>query len=274
MCEGRLQIGSVPYLNAKPLFVPLARRDDVEMTLLPPRDLAAHLAAGRIEAGLVPTFDFLMRSDHRAARGVAIASRGPVRSVLFFHRVPLDRVRRVAVDRSSLSSSALLKILLAERFRLAPDYADTAPDLRALERGADGLLLIGDPAMRAAAESRVPRLDLGEEWTRHTGLPFVYAVFALRPGAREEAITRAIGEAKTAGLSERDEIADSSAAGLGLPAAELRTYLSECIRYDLGEEEIAGMEAFRDAAGRCGLLPERRPIALVGSALPAGVRPS
>jgi chorismate dehydratase len=261
------RVGSVPYLNARPLVAPLAERADVRLTLLPPRELSSALADGRSEVALIPTFEFLRRADYRAVPGIAIASRGPVRSVLFFHRVPIREVRRVAVDRSSLSSAALLRVILRGVHGLEPEYADAPPDLRALELGADGALLIGDAAMRAAAASGVARIDLGEAWTRLTGLPFVYAVFAMRPTARERDLVELLHSAKREGLRRRDEIAAAAAGELGLAEEVLLDYLRKAIRYGLGPSEIAGMEAFRDALRRLGLLEGRKAIVLLEPAV-------
>ncbi|MBI1849569.1 MAG: menaquinone biosynthesis protein [Planctomycetes bacterium] len=254
------RIGSVPYLNAKPLITSLAARSDVELHLMPPRPLSALLAEGRVDVALIPTFEFLRQPSYRAVPGIAIASRGPVRSVLLFHRVPVDRVRRVAVDQSSLSSAALVRVILERRYGLEPIYADVPPDFAALDRETDAVLLIGDPAMQAAAKSVVPRLDLGDEWQKLTGLPFVYAVFAIRPHADETQLTRLLLEAKARGIGEIDAIADAHSTSLGIAAVELRSYLREAIRFDLGADEMSGIEAFRDRAFDLGLLESRRTI--------------
>jgi chorismate dehydratase len=259
------RIGSVPYLNARPLVAPLASRGDVELTLLPPRPLSGALAEGRVEVALIPAFEFLRRPQYRAVPGIAIASRGPVRSVLLFHRVPVERIRRVALDCSSLSSVALVRVLLHDRFGLEPAWVDAPPDLSALDEGADAALLIGDPALRAAATTALPRLDLGEEWDRETGLPFVYALFALRPEANGDQITRLLLDAKQAGAKRIDEIAADASATLGIAAAELRSYLREAIRFELGADEIAGLEAFRDRARARGLLDSSRTIDVFGA---------
>ena len=144
--------------------------------------MAERLHAGEVDLGLVPSIEYAF-GRYAIVPGVAIASRGPVRSVCLFHRGPLERVRRVALDTSSRASVGLVRVLLHARLGRDPEYVPMAPRLDAMLGEADAALLIGDPALDL--ESDVARLDLGEEWTRLTGLPFVYAFWAGPAGRRE-----------------------------------------------------------------------------------------
>ena len=155
--------------------------------------------------------------------GAAIASRGPVRSVCLFHRGPLERVRRVALDTSSRTSSALVRVLLRERLGHDPQYVPMAPGLVDMLAVADAALMIGDPALDH--EGDVPRLDLGEEWLRVTGLPFVFAFWAGRAGSVSPAGVRRLQTALAAGVAHVDEIAARQARGDAgrAPSATART---------------------------------------------------
>ena len=124
------------------------------------------------------------RADYRLVPGVGIGSRGPVASVALFSRVPLEDIRRIALDSSSRTSVALVKVLCRHRFHIAPEFASHGPHLDVMTRDSDAALLIGDPALEADHEALgLLKIDLGAEWTAMTGLPFVYAAWTGRAGA-------------------------------------------------------------------------------------------
>ncbi|MCB1127979.1 MAG: menaquinone biosynthesis protein [Verrucomicrobiae bacterium] len=230
-----VRVGSVAYLNAAPLTLGVEN----QVVFAPPSSLAELLRAKALDAALVSVVEVLRDGGYDVLDGVSIASRGPVRSVLLAHRVPLEAIREVFCDTASLTSVSLLRVLLAERGlqpRLTPlpEYA-TAPDR-------DAVLLIGDPALAFLAEPRGHRIwDLGEAWRRLTGLPFVYAVWALRRGVTTPEWRRCLRSVCEQGLTRREEIVARCA-----PAERdaLRRYLTENIRYELGAEEKAGVARF------------------------------
>ena len=236
-----IRVGSVAYLNAAPLTLGI----ESQVIFAPPSSLAELLRANALDAALVSVVEVLRHDGYDVLDGVSIASCGPVRSVLLAHRVPLESVDEVFCDTASLTSIGLLQVLLAERGlrpRLTPlaDYA-TAPDR-------DAVLLIGDPALAFLAEPRGHQVwDLGEAWQRMTGLPFVYAVWALRRGATTADWRRGLRAVCERGLARREEIVDRCA-----PAerAALRAYLTENIRYELGPEEKAGLARFSELLER------------------------
>jgi predicted solute-binding protein len=185
---------------------------------------------------------------------VAIASRGKVRSVCLFHKQPLERVRRVAVDTSSRASAGLVRVLLHTRLGRDPEYVPMAPGLDRMLAAADAALLIGDPALDAVSD--VPRLDLGDEWTRLTGLPFVYAFWAGPQGAVNAAGVRRLQQALASGLESLGEIAARQAGGDSERAARYLSYLRENIVYELGEREQEGLREFLRRARALSLVPE------------------
>jgi predicted solute-binding protein len=246
-----LRLGVVSYLNAVPTVHGLA--EDPAFTLVRdvPSRVAEMLHAGEVDLGLIPSVEYT-RGDYAIVPGVALASRGPVRSVNLFHRKPLDQVRRVALDTSSRTSVALLKVLLAEG-GVTPEYVVRPPDVLGMLEEADAALVIGDPAFYFRGE--VSRLDLGQEWTSRTGLPFVWAFWAGRPGAVSAAQVRRLQDAVAAGLRSVGEIA-AAYNGLGRAyPAENEAYLRHHIAFGLAEPELSGLSEFYRRAHAIGLIP-------------------
>jgi len=249
-----VRLGAVSYLNAEP---PVHGLDEdagsgfrVEREV--PSRVARRLHAGEVDLGLIPSIEYAF-SDYAIVPGVAIGSRGPVRSVCLFHHGPLDRVRRVALDTSSRTSAALVKILLRERLGRDPQYVPMAPSLVDMLAVADAALLIGDPALDH--EGDAARLDLGEEWARLTGLPFVFAFWAGRAGVVGPAGVRRLQAALASGLRALPEIASRHAGGEASRAGKYEGYLRENIVYRLGEEEQEGLREFFRRARALSLVP-------------------
>jgi chorismate dehydratase len=252
-----LRLGTVPYLNSRPLVAGLAAGPGITLEEAVPSELARRLRAGALDAALVSAVELFRAPPLSFVAGPAITSEGPVRSILLFLRCAPERVRSVGLDTSSRSAAALTRICLEEFLGARPrHYADVPPDapLDALET--DAVLRIGDPALAAPRDGHRYReaLDLGEVWTAHTALPFVYALWLVRPGVPAEPLRARLLAARAAGLPQRDALADAFAARAGLPAAACRDYLQHAIGYDLGPAERAGLEAFGFLAHRCGLV--------------------
>jgi predicted solute-binding protein len=242
----------VSYLNAAPPVHGLDGDPAFRVEREVPSRVARRLHAGDVDLGLVPSIEYAF-GDYAIVPGVAIGSRGKVRSVLLFHHGPLERVRRVALDTSSRTSAALVKVLLPDRLGRNPQYVPMAPSLVDMLAVADAALLIGDPALDH--ETDAPSLDLGEEWTRLTGLPFVYAFWAGRPAAVGPARVERLQSALSAGLGALPEIASRHAGGDPARAAKYEAYLRENIVYRLDEEEQAGLREFYRRAHALSLVP-------------------
>jgi chorismate dehydratase len=250
--SGLLRIGAVSYLNAEPSVYGLEREPGFRIERDLPARVAERLHAGEVDLALVPSIEYAF-GRYAIVPGVAIASRGPVRSVCLFHREPLERVRRVAVDTSSRSSASLVRVLLRARLGRDPEYVPMGPSLERMLAAADAALLIGDPALDAVSE--VPRLDLGEEWTRLTGLPFVYAFWAGPPGVVSAAGVKRLQQALAAGREALGEIARRQAGGDPERSARYESYLRENIVYELGEREQEGLKEFFRRAHALSLAP-------------------
>jgi chorismate dehydratase len=250
--SGLLRLGAVCYLNAEPSVHGLEREPGFRVERDVPARVAERLHAGEVDLGLVPSIEYAF-GRYAIVPGVAIASRGRVRSVCLFHRVPLARVRRVALDSSSRASAALARVLLHERLGRDPEYLGMAPQLAEMLAVADAALVIGDPALDL--ETPAERLDLGEEWTRLTGLPFVYAFWAGPAGGVSPAGVSRLQQALASGLASLGEIAARQARGDALRAAKYEAYLRENIVYQLGEQEQAGLAEFFRRAHALSLVP-------------------
>lgn len=245
-----IHLGAVDYLNARPLVYGLELRTDLfALRFDAPAKCAALLHEGSIDVGMIPSIEFLRGASYRIVPGMAITSDGPVASVALFSTKPIEQVRSIAADTSSRTSAGLLHVLCAERFGIDPVFHPMAPDPAAMFSACDAALIIGDPALFLDHEARgLLKVDLGVEWTALTGLPFVWAFWAGRPGVVPPAAVAALREARDHGVAASDELA---AAYCGPDrAARGQAYLRENIQYELGEREEAGLRKYYELAAR------------------------
>ena len=197
--DNPIRIGAVNYLNTKPLICDLdLLAPDAELILDVPSRLADRLAAGELDVALIPVIEYFRAGSYSIVSDISIATRGPVLSVTLFSRVPWPEIRRVALDVGSRTSAALTQILLRKRYGVHPEVLPLPLDRDAEDVDADAVLLIGDRAMRACLPGFAHAYDLGQEWYDWTGLPFVYAVWAVRPGVDLERRGRRPGRSEAA----------------------------------------------------------------------------
>ena len=166
------------------------------------------------------------------------------------HAVEVPDIRRVALDRNSRTSNMLTRIILEKRYGVRPAYVTRDPSKGKISfKAVDAAVTIGDTSFRPAG---VPFLDLGTEWKAFTGRPFVYALWAHRPGHPKAAeIAATLREAKKRGTARIPAIARREAKRLGLTPRFCRTYLTEYITFDLGPAERAGLRLFEKYAEEC-----------------------
>ena len=273
--RGPLRLGTVPFLNARPLTCALeARREQVRLRVEPPSKLAEILKAGELDGALVSTFAMFHMPGARYAPGVGIVSCGEVGSIRFYCRKPADALARVGLDSWSLSAANMARVLLKRRWGVAPEFVPIDPERPPREdESLDAILLIGNNALREPPGDFYV-LDLGEEWTNFTGLPFVYALWVFPEGAGDAAACRLLREAKEEGLPQREAIAAEAAAQSPyLTEAAARTYLTERIHYDVGPQEEEGLIRYYDFLVEDGLAPPGwRPARLPAEEVPTEVR--
>ncbi len=246
----QFRIGSVQYLNA----VPLTRGIEDKVTFATPAELAEMLRRDELDAALVSTAEVLLTDRYDILDGIAIASLGEVYSVLLAHRCPLVEVKEVYCHTASLSGLNLLKVLLAER-GLKPVFRPLPDPQKAAEH--DAVLLIGDPAIdfqRAPHEHEI--FDLGTAWYELTGLPFVFAVWALRRGIENRELRRELLEAKQFGVETLDYLIETREE---YDEDFRRDYLGWHVHYHLASDEKRGIVKFAELLAKHGLGPVFEP---------------
>lgn len=258
----RIRLGAVSYLNTKPLVDGLEQQSDLFTVRFDvPSKCAALLHAGEVDLGLIPAIEYQRGDDYSIVPDLAIGSYGPVASVALFSRVPVERIRTIALDTSSRTSVALTEILCARHWDIAPRFTSAEPDLRAMLATSDAALLIGDLALAANADEHdAVKVDLGSEWGAMTGLPFVYAVWAGRAGIASPAHVRALQAARDRGIASLDKIARDEGRGDPARVEMVLGYLRDNLKHSLGAAEIAGLERFHALAADLGLVPGRQPL--------------
>ena len=256
-----VRIGAVGYLNARPLTWALDRDSRWQVRYDFPSVCARLLQDGEVDLGLVPSIEYLQSPDYRFVPGVGITSRGEIASVALYTTRPLDQIRHIALDTSSRTSVALIQVLCRHHFKISPRFVPHGPDLAVMTRDFDAGLLIGDPAFEADHVALgLHKVDLGLEWTKMTGLPFVYAAWTGRTGAVSDEDIRRLQSAQREGVDALDLIAAEYASGDSVRTAKAARYLRDNVKYRLGAEEAAGLQVFLDHAADLGLAPKRRPV--------------
>jgi chorismate dehydratase len=260
----RLRISAISYLNTAPLMWDFehgqAGRDfDISYTL--PSNCARQLQGGTADIGIIPVAAYPSIPDLAVLPGVAIASRRPVRSILLVSKVPVEEIRTVALDTSSMTSVALTKVIFEKWLGGGRTFSSADPNLDKMLATHDAGLLIGDPALQVD-RSQYFTLDLAEGWIRYTGKPFVFAVWAIRESALHEAeyprdLTSVFQDSRDHGLEPEslDHIAREWGRRLGLTEDSVRSYLTENIYYQLDPVCLEGLRLFYRYAAQIGALP-------------------
>ncbi len=249
--KSRLRIGAVSFLNTKPLIYPFLygelQTDEIVLSVHVPSRLATLLSNDELDIGLIPIVEYFRGNvpgaGYRILPNIAIASRGSVLSIQLFSRVPIQDIQQIALDTSSRSSVALLKILLAEKYQIYPTFVPCDPSIDPAVAETEAVLLIGDAALKNLGATEYS-VDLGTEWHELTGLPFVYACWVARGDVCLGDAPNLLLEAKNRGITQIPEIARIEAPKLGLSEILCSDYLQHHIHYDLDESEIAGLEHF------------------------------
>lgn len=266
-----LRVGIVRYLNAWPLawsFIEGPVPPGFEPIFLPPAEVAAGMAAGELDVGLIPSVELQRIPDLSVIPGLSISSSREVRSVLLVSCRPVREIRRLALDTSSRTSAALVRILAADLWGIEPEYEHSPPVLEAMLATSDAALLIGDPALAVDRELYTV-VDLAAAWRELTGLPFVFAVWAIR-GSAESRTVEVFRESLCRGLDSMNEIVAVAVRRLGLAPDVARRYLTRHLSYDLGPSELESLSEFFRRAAVHGLVDASRPIRLVGAEAAAG----
>jgi chorismate dehydratase len=230
-----------------------------------PARCADLLARGEVDAALVPIIEYQRIADVRIVPGVCVGSHSAVRSVVLVSKhEDLKKVRRVALDASSRTSQALVKIIFREFLDLEPAWETCGPDVSAMLESNDAALLIGDPAMKVSLPG-VHVFDLASLWHRFTATGFVFAMWMARAGT-----AKAIGEvdfagARDEGLEHVDQIISQYEREVLLPPSDIRKYLTDNITFALDESLESGLRLYFELARKHGLIEHNKPLAFVES---------
>ena len=294
---GKLRISIVEYLNTAPLVWgfaegPLADKYDLSFTV--PSQCAEALRVGAADIAIIPAIEYQRIENIVALPGMAVAAKGEVRSILVVAKKPIDMAKIIALDSSSRSSAALVRLLAKDLWKIQPEFIEAAPDPSEMLKQADAALVIGDPALRVALkmdalagkspsgekccqgdpdEMPVPGFetifvyDVAYQWEEMTGKPCVLAIWAGRRDVITPEIVADFQASKQYGLDRLREIADAASVKLELAPRALERYLADNINFDLDEENLAGLRLFFEKAAAAGLIPRNRPLEFAGAAL-------
>jgi predicted solute-binding protein len=250
--DSRYRIGAVSYLNTVPLVYGMLKgpqKEPTELIFSIPSVCAAQLEDGVVDIGLVPVVE-IARQRLEILPGLGIAAQGAVRSILLFSKVPWRSIRTLAADSSSRTSVELARVILREQFGSIPVLLSQEPNLEQMLQSADAALIIGDPALRIEpAEQPYDCLDLAEAWSSLTQLPFVFAAWAGKRGIPVAALADLTAGSYAFGREHLDDIVSAEAPRRGIPDALADRYLRHHLRYEIGQKELDGWEAFVSLAG-------------------------
>lgn len=250
----RPRVASVSYLNAKPLIEGLEA--EVELFLDVPSRLLGGLMAGDFDVALLPVADVpgVVAAGGRVLPVGGIGCDGPTLTVRLFAGGPLAETKRLWCDTDSHTSVQLARVVLREVYRVSPETVQL-PGGRwreAAVREGDAVLLIGDKVITdtpGSAHRFGVETDLGDEWKRLTGLPFVFAVWTARPGYDGGAVSQVLRRARERGMAGVEGIVARYAGVHHWPAEVARRYMTEYLRYEVGERELGAMSLFWRKAG-------------------------
>ena len=270
-----MRVGRIPYINCYPVYGAIDAgvvKLDAELVTGVPSDLNARMARGQLDVSVVSAIEYARASErYLLLPDLAISCEGPVRSVLLLSKVPAPELggRRVMLSRSSMTSVALLELLFANVWHTKPEFAPGDAELSDVSRfddePHDARLVIGDAALLLGSRSQAPGprpypfvYDLGTEWKRWTGLPFVFAVWVAQRSTtvdRALAVHATLIESRAWGLQHLDQLAERAAQSSGVDTGACREYLSG-LDYGLSWPHLAGLTNFFNRLVAVGRVPD------------------
>lgn len=252
-----LKIGALPFLNSKPLIYGLEMNQCkglFELHYTHPAQAAGMLENSELDLAILPSIEYARIQNLYIVPGMSISAKGQVASVNLYCREPLAKVKSIAVDSRSRTSVALLRILCAERYGIAPEIISMEPEMKKMLKNCDAALLIGDDALYQEAGANEVR-DLAQDWFKLTSYPFVFAFWAGVKDAVGPDEKIILSSSLQQGLMNVRKIASNYTSPGIVNAAELNEkYLTENIRYSFGEDELNGLKLFYIKAWENGII--------------------
>ncbi len=302
MSMQKLRISIVEYLNTAPLVWGFAEGPLVgkyNLSFAMPSQCAEALRQGHVDVAIIPSIEYQRIEDLVAIPDIAIAAKGEVRSILVVAKRPIEMAKSIALDTSSRSSAALVRLLAQEYWKIKPEYIDAAPDPSEMLKRADAALVIGDPALRMALKmdalsGKVPSneqccqgdpdempvpgfetifvYDIAHQWREMTGKPCVLAIWAGRRQIMTPEVVADFQASKRYGMERIRDIAEAAAIKLDLPPRALERYLTENIHFELDSEYLEGLQLYFEKAAAAGLIPRVHPLEFANSGVVSAVR--
>src|SRR3954464_10935418 len=267
--QNRPRIAASSYLNTAPLtwsFIHGSQRDAVELfTNKAPARCAEMLAGGEVDVALVPVIEYQRIPNIAILPHVCVGSKTAVRSVVLATRKNnLKKIERVALDESSRTSAALVKIIFREFLGCEPEWQTAAPDLHSMMQQADAALIIGAPAMTIPRDQfRV--FDLATLWHEYTGFGFVFAMWMVRNQSRERIRDLDFAAARDEGLANLDEVISSYPHRVPFSEKDMRQYLIENIVFTVDEQMRKGLTLYFELALQHRLVDGANPTIFIAS---------
>ncbi len=257
-----VNFGVVPFLNMRPIVYPIEKRlveHSMNIVYLEPSLLWQNLEVGNLDLAAVPSAEFLRNKGYYALPNISISSFGKVDSVILASKTGITSVKSVSVDSRSKSSTALLRIIFELFLGQKPQYIKRKPGKGFLD-GVDAGMLIGNAGLRSLYQHNdciAVRYDLGEIWTENTGLPFVYAVVAVKKSDKSfKENYKSLISAREKGVRLVSKIAKFESKKLGLSEKQCAVYMEKRIKYDFDEKKIEGLKRYRDLLFKLGEIKE------------------
>jgi chorismate dehydratase len=275
MFMSRLKVSAISFLNTAPLMWDFEHADagkDFDISYTIPSECAAALAAGAADIGIIPAITYAQIPGLVILPNIAIAARDSVRSILLISKKPIEDIRTVATDTSSRTSVALTQVLFAKFLGGHRKFTPHPPNLKEMLKKHDAALLIGDSALQISMhDSPYYLYDLGHDWKRLTGKPFVFAFWAVRLDALHRQpkgmnLIKTFQESRDHGLLPENIAAQAAewSPKLGITEEEVTNYLTENIHYYLDRENHAGLDLFLNYAHEVGLIPSVPELRFLG----------
>ncbi len=259
-----VRVGAVSYLNTKPLiygFDQWLPNCSLELDL--PSRLADRLANGQLDVALIPSIEYFRLGGGSIVSDACIACRGPVWSVQLWFRKPPPEVRSISLDEGSRTSAVLAQTLLWQRYAIRPKLECLTIGSSPRLAHTDAVLVIGDRAIGAAPDEFVEVWDLGDQWCRHTELPFVFAMWVAREPNALTDLAWGLQAARDSGLANLAAIAQREAPGHNMTVDDCTKYFRDFLHFRLGHLELKGLELFYKGAVELGLAPTGRELNVI-----------
>ena len=239
--QRKVRVGAVSYLNTKPLIYGIEKgmiKEEADLLIDYPSKIASMLLEDEIDVGLVPVAIIPEMKKYHIISDYCIGSVGKVASVCLFSEVPLEKIETILLDYQSRTSVALLKVLIRDFWKIKVVFENTSGNYQTKISGTTAGLVIGD---RALQQRRISPFiyDLGEEWEKFTGLPFVFAAW-ISNKKLDAGFIQKFNEANAFGLNKIDEVVNQNP----YDVFDLHHYYTDCISFEMDEKKKKGLELF------------------------------